>query len=109
MSESQLDECCTIIEKTILEFTMILGVPANCDNTLTFFGFTNIQAATRASQDIVGFGLLADVLQTISFEAVSADVFLSADKKLIKIMKTINKHSFNIETEETLIQKAINL
>ncbi len=49
----------------------------------------------------------ADVLQTISFKVAGADIFISADKKLVKIMKSFNKHSFNIETEENLIQKTI--
>ncbi len=55
-----------IIKKTILEFELLLGVPANLDNTLSFFGFTNIAGATRASDNLIGFGLLADVLQTIT-------------------------------------------
>lgn len=51
----------------------------------------------------------ADVLQTISFKAANADLFLSADKKLLKTMKTLNKKSFNVETEENLIRQAVNL
>ncbi|MHA1277455.1 MAG: type II toxin-antitoxin system VapC family toxin [Candidatus Helarchaeota archaeon] len=51
----------------------------------------------------------ADVLQTVSFKVANADIFISADKKLIETMKTLEKNSFNIETEENLIRKAIQL
>ncbi|MHA1267607.1 MAG: type II toxin-antitoxin system VapC family toxin [Candidatus Helarchaeota archaeon] len=50
---------------------------------------------------------LADVLQIVTFKAAQADIFISADKKLVKIMKTIEKNSFNIEMEEKLIRKNI--
>lgn len=55
-----------IVKKTILEWTMTIGVLANLDNAAAFFGFTNIQAGTRAVNNIIGFGLLADVLQTVT-------------------------------------------
>ena len=51
----------------------------------------------------------ADILQIISFKAVSADIFLSADKKLLKTMKPFTKNSFNVETDENLILKATQL
>ena len=49
----------------------------------------------------------ADVLQIISFKVGKCDVFLSADKKLVEIMKTYNENTFNIETEGRLFQKTI--
>jgi predicted nucleic acid-binding protein len=51
----------------------------------------------------------ADILQAISFRAANADIFISADKKLLETMKNLTKNSFNIETEENLILKATNL
>ncbi|NVM31238.1 MAG: type II toxin-antitoxin system VapC family toxin [Candidatus Helarchaeota archaeon] len=49
----------------------------------------------------------ADVLQAVSFKAANADIFISADKKLLTTMKILHKNSFNIETEEISIQEAI--
>ena len=57
---------------------------------------------------IVKFHLYqADILQIISFRVGRCDTFISADKKLVEIMKTYNKSTFNIETEGSIIQKTI--
>ncbi len=55
-----------VVKKTILEFEMVLGVPANVDNTAFFVGFTTAVGDTRASDNIIGFGLIADALQAIT-------------------------------------------
>jgi len=49
----------------------------------------------------------ADILQIISFKVGRCDTFISADKKLVEIMKTHNKNTFNIEKDESIIQKTI--
>jgi hypothetical protein len=55
-----------IVKKTIIEWTMTIGVPANVDNTITFFGWIPNVGNTRANDNIIGFCLLADVLCTLT-------------------------------------------
>ena len=55
-----------VVKKLVMEFELMIGVPANLDNTLAFFGLLPSAVATRATQNIIGFGLAADVLQTIT-------------------------------------------
>ncbi|MCK5235926.1 MAG: hypothetical protein KAR06_02985 [Deltaproteobacteria bacterium] len=55
-----------VVKKTIIEFPLIIGVPANVDNTLTLFGWTPDVGNDRSSNNIIGFGLVADALQTIT-------------------------------------------
>ncbi len=49
----------------------------------------------------------ADALQITSFEIAKCEMFISADKKLVNIMKSKNTMAFNIETEESLIKTQI--
>jgi len=42
----------------------------------------------------------ADALQIITSKKHNCDIFISADKYLVEIMKKFNKNSFNIETDE---------
>jgi len=46
----------------------------------------------------------ADAIQISSFQIANCEIFISADKKLVEIMKSINENSFNVETEESLIK-----
>lgn len=55
-----------IVKKTIMEWTMSIGVLANVDNTHAFFGWIPVAANTRDSDNIIGFCLLADVLATLT-------------------------------------------
>lgn len=55
-----------VVKKTILEWEMMLGASANLDNTVCIWGFTNGAADNRASNDLIGFGLLAGVLQAVT-------------------------------------------
>jgi hypothetical protein len=55
-----------IVKKTILEWEMMLGVPANLDNTVCIWGFTNGPNDTRITPNLIGFGLLGGVLQAIT-------------------------------------------
>lgn len=50
----------------ILEFEMQLANVGNIDNALSFFGFSSGGIATRATNNIAGFTLVADALQTMS-------------------------------------------
>ncbi len=56
----------TILRKLIMEFELRLANVANMDNTLCFLGLTTGVGDTRATNDIVGFALLADALQTLT-------------------------------------------
>jgi len=52
-----------------VEFIMALANVANMDNTLCFFGLTPDPANDRSSNNIIGFGLNTDVLETITDNA----------------------------------------
>ena len=54
------------IKRLVMEFEFLLGVPANLDNALCFFGLMPTAVATRATNNLIGFGLAADVLQTVT-------------------------------------------
>lgn len=55
-----------VIKKTIIEWEMTVGVPANLDNAHAFFGWIPDVGNTRDSDNIIGFCLLADVLCTLT-------------------------------------------
>jgi len=56
----------TILRKLVLEFELRLTNVANIDNTLFFLGLTSGIPDDRQSQDIIGWALLADVLQSVT-------------------------------------------
>jgi len=56
----------TILRRLIVEFEMRLNNVVSMDNTQCFFGLTPDQANIRTSNNIAGFALLADVLQTVT-------------------------------------------
>jgi len=56
----------TIVRQTVLEFEFTTTLVANLDNAVCFWGFTPAQANDRASQNIIGFGLIGDALQTVT-------------------------------------------
>ncbi|MDD5060788.1 MAG: hypothetical protein PHN44_00710 [Candidatus Marinimicrobia bacterium] len=55
-----------IQRKTICEWVIRLTNVANIDNAGFLFGLTPLKADTRASNNIIGFGLVGDALQTIT-------------------------------------------
>ncbi|GAI51770.1 unnamed protein product, partial [marine sediment metagenome] len=55
-----------IVKKTIMEWTMSIGVLANIDNAHTFFGWIPGVGNTRNNDNIIGFCLLGDVLATLT-------------------------------------------
>lgn len=56
----------TIVRQTILEFEMTTTLVANLDNAVCFWGLTPAQANNRASNNIIGLGLVGDALQTVT-------------------------------------------
>jgi len=55
-----------IVKKTVIEFSGVIGVPANVDNTITLFGWTPDIGDDRSDNNVIGFCLLADVLCTLT-------------------------------------------
>ena len=55
-----------VLRCLILEFEFQLANVANLDNTLCFFGLTPAIGNDRSSNNIIGFSLLADVLQSVT-------------------------------------------
>ena len=64
----------TIVRQTVLEFEFTTTLVANLDNAVCFWGFTPAQADDRASNNIIGFGLLADVVQAVTDLAAAETV-----------------------------------
>lgn len=56
----------TIFRKSYFEFELQLANVANMDNTLCIFGLTPNVGDNRGSNNIIGWGLAADVLQSIT-------------------------------------------
>lgn len=55
-----------VVKRLIVEFEFALTGVANVDNTLTIMGMTQTLASTRATNNLIGWGLLADALQSIT-------------------------------------------
>ncbi len=55
-----------VFRRLVFEFECYLQLVANIDNTNFFMGLTNTIAATRATNNLIGFGLIGDALQTIT-------------------------------------------
>lgn len=91
-----------IVKRLIMEFELMIGVPANLDNTLAFFGLLPSAVATRATQNIIGFGLAADVLQTIT-DAAGAETTNTAFGETLT-----NHNKFRIEIIESAVRFYLN-
>ncbi len=91
-----------IVKKTILEWEMVIGVVANLDNTLTFWGLTNGPNDNRGSQDLIGFGLIGDALQTITDSAGVETVNTGFGENLA------NHNKFRIEIYEGNVDFYLN-
>ncbi len=91
-----------IIQKTIVEFEMLLANIANVDNALSLWGFTPAAANTRASNNIIGFGLVGDALQTITDVAGTETVNTGFGE-------TLTQHNkFKIEIVQNLVTFYLN-
>jgi hypothetical protein len=55
-----------VIRRFILEFECYLQLVGNVDNANFIMGLTNTTASTRATNNLIGFGLIGDALQTIT-------------------------------------------
>ena len=56
----------TILRALMLEFELRLTNVANLDNAITFLGLTSGAGDTRASQNLIGWALVGDVLQSVT-------------------------------------------
>ena len=56
----------TMVRGVFLEFEAKFTNVANMDNASFFMGFNNSTTGTRATADVVGFGLTSDAIQTIT-------------------------------------------
>lgn len=78
-----------ILRKLTVEFMMQLANVANMDNTLCFFGLVPDVAAVRTTQNIIGFALNADALQTVTdsggAETVNAPAATLTNKNKFRI------------------------
>lgn len=59
----------TSIQRTVLEFELKLTTVANIDNANSFLGLTTAVADTRVSNNIIGWALSTDALQSITDNA----------------------------------------
>jgi hypothetical protein len=82
----------TIYKKIILEYVVKLTTLANFDNAPFIIGLTPNKTDTRASNNIIGFSLLADVLQALTdnggaetITAIPAAVLTNVNKLRIEI------------------------
>ncbi len=55
-----------LLKRLCIEWEMTLGVVANVDNAISFFGWMPIAAGLRTTEDIIGFALVGDALQTVT-------------------------------------------
>jgi hypothetical protein len=59
----------TIQKSLNMEWEAMLANVANMDNANTFMGLTAVSTDTRSSNNIIGFGLNTDVLETVTDSA----------------------------------------
>ena len=91
-----------MVKKLVMEFELMIGVPANLDNTLCLFGILPSAVATRATNNIIGFGLAADVLQTITDSGGAETVNTTFGETLT------NHNKFRIEVIESAVRFYLN-
>ena len=56
----------TYVQKMFLQFEFQIDTVANLDNANCFFGLSEIAAATRVSNNLIGWALIGDVLQSLT-------------------------------------------
>lgn len=61
----------TILRKIALEFELKLTNIANLDETMTFLGLTTAVADNRGSNNIIGWGINTDILESITDNAAA--------------------------------------
>ena len=83
----------TMVRGVFFEFEAKFTNVANMDNATFFMGFNDATAGTRATTDVVGFGLTSDAIQTVTdssgTETVNApSSIVLTDRNLYKIAIT---------------------
>ena len=99
-----------IIRRFIIEFESYLQLVGNIDNANFLFGLTNAAGGTRASNNIIGFGLIADALQTITDDGGLETVNTGFGESMIALNKfkiDIYSNTVDFYLNETLIAKHI--
>ena len=89
----------TMVRGVFLEFEAKLGNIANMDNATFFMGFNDSTTGTRATANVVGFGLSSDAIQTITDSAgtetvTSPSAITLTDRNLYKIAITEGQVEF---------------
>jgi len=77
---------------------MTLGVHTNVDNTLSFWGWMPIAAGLRTTDNIIGFALIGDDLQTVTDSGGGETV----NTGFGETMANHNKFKIVIEEEQVL-------
>ena len=55
-----------LLKRLCIEWEMTLGVHTNVDNAISFWGWMPIAAGLRTTDNIIGFALIGDALQTVT-------------------------------------------
>ncbi|GAH25999.1 unnamed protein product [marine sediment metagenome] len=63
----------TILRNFTLEFELKLTTPGNIEEAETFLGLTTATGHKRSNNDIIGWAILSDVLQSVSKEAANEE------------------------------------
>lgn len=63
----------TILRNFTLEFELKLTTPGNIEEAETFLGLTTATGHKRSDDDIIGWAILSDVLQSVSKEAANEE------------------------------------
>ena len=79
----------TILRRTVLEFELKLTTIANIDNANSFLGLTTAVGDTRVSNNIIGWALLSDALQSVTDNAGAETV--NTDFHSVTLEATWNK------------------
>jgi hypothetical protein len=99
-----------ILRRFTLEFESYLQLVANVDNTNFFMGLTNAVGATRASNNIIGFGMVGDALQTITDDGGAETVNMGFGETMTDLNKfkiDIYRDSVDFYLNEALIARHI--
>jgi hypothetical protein len=91
-----------ILRRLVLEFECYLQLVANVDNANFFMGLTAAVGATRASNNLIGFGLIGDALQTITDDGGAETV----NTGFGETMANLNK--FKIVVERDVVSFYLN-
>ncbi len=92
----------TIQKSLNMEWEMQLSNLANIDNANAFYGLTAVSTDTRSSNNIIGFGLNTDVLETVTDAAGVEQATTTFGETLT------NKNRFRIQVTATNVKFYLN-